>query len=337
VGVVSETAGEPLVVAVYEALLQKGAFPAVRLVPEGLTERFFAQGKSHHFTTLTPYQRAVVRHMDASIHIYAESNTRSLSGLDPKRQAQYGKTVRPLAEMRRRKPWLLTLFPTQAYAQDADMSLEAFEDFVYAATFSDRRDPIAAWKALSRKQAKLVSRLRGADKIRIVGKGTDLTLSVKGRTFKNSDGSEHNLPSGEIFTSPVESSANGVITYEFPVCQYGREIRGIRLVFRRGRVVEASAEKNEKFLLAMLDSDPGARRLGELGIGTNMRIQRFVKRILFDEKIGGTVHLAVGNAYCETGGKNRSAIHWDMIKDLRDEGAMYVDGKLFMKDGRFKP
>lgn len=336
VGVVAEVPGEPLVLAVYEELLRKDAFPAVRLVPDGLAERFYRLGRPHHFTTLTSYQKAVARNTDAVIHIYASENTRSLSEVNPKRQVSHGATMKPVAEMRRRKPWLITLFPTRAFAQDAEMSLEAFEDFVYAATFSDRRDPIAAWKTLSRKQAKLVSRLRGADRVRIVGEGTDLSMSVKGRTFVNSDGSAHNMPSGEIFTSPLENSAEGVITYEFPVCQYGREISGIRLVFRKGKVVEATADRNEAFLRAMLDSDPGARRLGELGIGTNMRIQRFVKRILFDEKIGGTVHLAVGNAAGGTGGKNRSAIHWDMIKDLRKGGAIYVDGKLFLKEGRFR-
>jgi aminopeptidase len=167
-----------------------------------------------------------------------------------------------------------------------------------------------------------------------VGPGTDLRLSVKGRTFLSSDG-RHNLPSGEIYTGPVESATEGHIEYDFPVCHAGREMSGIRLVFRKGRVVEASARKNEAFLLTMLKADAGAGVLGELGIGTNERIQRFTKNILFDEKIGGTVHLAVGRAYPETGGVNKSAIHWDMIKDLRRGGTVYVDGKPFMKDGKF--
>ena len=161
-------------------------------------------------------------------------------------------------------------------------------------------------------------------------------MSAKGRKFISSDGSEHNMPSGEIYTSPLENSAEGHVTFDFPVCQYGREIEGIRLVFKKGEVVEATAEKNEKFLRTMINADAGSRRLGELGIGTNMKIQKFVKKILFDEKIGGTIHLAIGNSFAAAGGKNKSAIHWDMIKDLRKGGSIYVNGKLFQKNGKFK-
>ena len=171
--------------------------------------------------------------------------------------------------------------------------------------------------------------------MRLVGPDTDLTLSVAGRTFINSDG-HHNMPSGEVFTGPVEDSAEGRIAFDYPVCEGGREVDGIRLVFRKGLVVEASATKNEAFLRAMLDMDPGARRLGELGIGTHFGIRRFIRNILFDEKIGGSIHLALGRSYEETGGRNRSALHWDMIKDLRRGGAIYVDGKVFQKDGRFR-
>lgn len=323
----SGTVAEPLVLCLYEELLRKGAFPVVRMVPDRVQEIFFESGRSLHFATLTRYQRAAARYSDALIRIYDESNTRALSNVDPKRQSLWGKTIRPLQDVRRKKPWLLTLYPTEAYAQDADMNLKEFEDFVYGATFADCDDPIGEWQRLSARQKKLIGGLKKADQVRIVGKDTDLSFSIKGRRFMNSDGSAHNMPSGEIFTSPVESSAEGHISYDFPVCQYGREISGIRLVFRKGVVVEATADKNEKFLLAMLDSDRGARRLGELGIGTNTRIQRFTKRILFDEKIGGTVHLALGQSFAEAGGKNRSSIHWDMIKDLRGEGAVYIDGK----------
>jgi aminopeptidase len=176
--------------------------------------------------------------------------------------------------------------------------------------------------------------LRGAREVRIQAPGTDLKMSVRGRTFISSDG-RHNMPSGEVFTGPVEDSAEGFIEYDYPVCHAGREVDGIRLVFRAGRVVEATARKNGDFLATMLDMDPGARRLGELGIGTNRRIQRFIKNILFDEKIGGTVHLALGRSYPETGGRNESGLHWDMIKDLRRGGRLFVDGRLFQKDGKF--
>ncbi len=325
---------EPLMLAVYEELIRAGAFPVIRMAPAGAAEIFYKLGKPFHFRTLTPIQRAMAEHLDGSIFIESELNTRALSGIDPRKQALYSRTTKPLREKMVKKKWCLTLFPTQAYAQDAEMSLADFEDFVYAATFADRPDPVAAWKAQQQKQERLVRKLRGADKIRIVGPDTDLSMSVKGRVFINSAG-DHNMPCGELFTGPVEDSAEGHIRYDYPVCHAGREVDGIRLVFRRGKVVEATARKNEKFLHTMLDMDPGARRLGELGIGTNYGIQKFIKNILFDEKIGGSIHLALGQSYEETRGKNKSALHWDMIKDLRKGGAVYVDGKLFQKNGKF--
>ncbi|MBN1557234.1 MAG: aminopeptidase [Lentisphaerae bacterium] len=321
-------AAEPLLTAVYAELLKRGAYPVLRMVPERVDDLLFAYGKPHHFSEITEYQRAFVRTVDASLSVLASANTRGLSGADPQKQAALAKAQRPLRNVLQKKPWTLTLFPTAAYAQDAEMSLREFEDFVYGAVFADEPDPVEAWRDLGRRQKRMIARLRGADRIRIVGAGTDLAFSVKGRRFINSDG-RHNMPSGEIFTTPLEKSAEGHIRYDFPVCHAGREIAGIRLVFRKGRVVEATAEKNEAFLRSMLDVDPGARRLGELGIGTNRRIQRFTRNILFDEKIGGTVHLALGKAYPETGGRNTSALHWDMIKDLRRDGALYVDGKRF--------
>ena len=334
VGVSGGILAAPLFSAVYEELLAAGAFPVLSMSPDGLGEILYRRGQPHHFTTLTPYARAHARCMDATINIYSQSNSRALSGADPRKQVQLSKTMKPVSEILHRKPWVITLFPTEAYAQDAEMSLRAFEDFVYGATFSDEDNPPAAWRAVGRKQDKLIARLRGADRVRIVGLETDLTLSVKGRTFVNSAG-HRNMPSGEIFAAPVETSAEGRVRFDYPVCAYGREISGVRLVFRKGVVVEAAADKHADFLNTMLDSDPGARRLGELGIGTNMKIQRFVKNILFDEKIGGTVHLALGRSPLDTRGKNQSAIHWDMIKDLRRGGAVYVDGRPFEKDGKF--
>jgi len=328
------SACEPLIEAVYEEILRRQAFPSVRMAPDSLSASFFKNARAQQLDEASPIERAVARTLDASIRISSQSNTRQLSEVDPKKQARAAKTMESVARIIRRKPWVLTLFPTPAYAQDAEMSLSDFEDFVYAATFADQDDPVKAWRELHRYQQKLIRKLKGADSVRIVGRETDLTLSVKGRTFLNSDG-RCNMPSGEVFTGPVEASANGTILYDFPVCHAGREVENVRLVFRDGVVVDASATKNEAFLLQMLNMDSGARKLGELGIGTNMQIQRFTRNILFDEKIGGTIHLAVGQSYPETGGKNRSSLHWDMIKDLRQGGALYVDGKLFQKDGRF--
>lgn len=334
VSVVGTSAAEPLIAAVCEELIGLGAFPAVQMTPPSYTEILYRKGQAHHFNTLTAYQKAAVKNVDMSIRIQSEANTKSLSAVDPALQAQMSKTSRALSNILLSKPWVLTLFPTSAYAQDAEMSLRDFEDFVYGATFADEKDPVRAWEDIRKFQDKVIAKLKGAKQIRIVGPGTDLTLSVAGRTFINSAGT-HNMPSGEVFTGPVEDSAEGVVEYDFPVCHAGREIDGIRLVFRRGVVVEASARKNEKFLLTMLDMDPGARRLGELGIGTNRKIQRFIKNILFDEKIGGTIHLALGKSYAETGGVNKSSLHWDMIKDLRRGGSIHVDGKLFQKNGKF--
>lgn len=326
---------EALFIAVYEELLRAGAFPELNMIPERTQELFFQHGQDHHFDTLTPFKKAEARHMDKTIRLISSANTRALSGIDPARQARFTKTMKPWKEVLLKKPWVLTLFPTQAFAQDAEMSLTDFEDFVYHATFSTDKNPVRRWQQLAAGQDKLIAKLHGADEIRIVGPETDLRLSVKGRTFINSAGTR-NMPSGEIFTSPIENSAEGYIKYDYPVCSGGREIDGIRLVFKNGRVVEASAEKNQDYLLSMLDMDPGARRLGELGIGTNRNISKFIKNILFDEKIGGSIHLAVGAGFPEAGGKNKSALHWDMIKDLRHGGAIYVDGKLFQKNGKFK-
>jgi len=334
VAVRAASAAEPLIEALHEELLKRRAFPTILMTPDSLTATFFKTARALQLSSVNPVERALARTMDASIRIYSQSNTRQLSSVNPKKQAAFSRTMEPVARMFRSKPWVLSLFPTQAYAQDAEMSLADFEDFVYAATYADQDDPVAAWRALHRRQQSLIGKLKGADAVRIVGRETDLTLSVKGRTFINSDG-KRNMPSGEIFTGPIETSANGTILYDFPVCHGGRAVENVRLVFRDGVVVEASASKNAAFLLQMLDMDAGGRRLGELGIGTNMQIQQFTRNILFDEKIGGTVHLAVGQSYPETGGLNHSALHWDMIKDLRRGGALYIDGKLFQKDGVF--
>jgi aminopeptidase len=327
-------AAESLVVALYEELIRAGAFPVVNMLPESCNQALLEKGKSIHFEHPNPYSLAGVKTLTGTTRICSSTNTRALSSVRPERQAALAKANAPLRKYFSKLKWNVTLFPTQAYAQDADMSLGAFEDYVYGATFSDENNPVSAWRNLTRKQARLIRNLEGAETVRIVGADTDLTLSVKGRTFMNSDG-RRNMPSGEVFTGPIETSAEGYISYDFPVCNGGREIDGIRLVFKKGRVVEAQASKNEAYLKAMLNMDPGARRLGELGIGTNFKIQRFIKNILFDEKIGGTVHLALGSSYPETGGKNKSTLHWDMIKDLRKGGELIVDGKVIQRDGKF--
>ncbi len=334
IGISATTAAEPLVAAIYEELLRVGAYPVLRLQPPSCQESFFRLGQPHHFSETGSIARLLARELDGQISIYSDTNTRALSAIDPARQTQFMKTMRPIKDRMLHKKWNVTLFPTEAFAQDAAMSLKDFEDYVYGAVFADEPNPIAAWKQLLARQQKMIGRLKGADRVHIEGPGTDLTFSVKGRHFINSGGT-NNMPSGEIFTGPLESSVAGHIRFDFPVCVHGREIDGIRLVFRGGRVVEATATRNNDFLQVMLATDPGARRLGEFGIGTNPRINRFIRNILFDEKIGGTIHLALGMAYAETGGRNKSAIHWDLIKDLRQDGRVRIDGKPFLVNGRF--
>ncbi len=330
----ASVAAAPLVEALNEELLRAGAWPLIRMVPDGAAEAVYRCGHPHHFDEASPADKAILRTLAGTAIIYSSRNTRALGGVDSAQQARLARASRPLKDQMMRKKWTLTLFPTEAYAQDAEMSLREFEDFVYSATFSDEAEPVKAWTALKVRQEKLIGKLEGAREVRIVGPGTDLTMSIAGRTFVNSPG-VRNMPSGEVFTGPVETSAEGEIVYDYPVVNQGREIDGIRLVFRKGEVVEATATKNQEFLRAMLEMDPGAKRLGELGIGTNFRIQRFIKNILFDEKIGGTVHLALGASYPETGGVNTSSLHWDMIKDLRKGGELWVDGTCIQKDGKF--
>ena len=214
------------------------------------------------------------------------------------------------------------------------MSLRDYENFVYGACFCDREDPVAEWQRVHAEQERVVQWLKGREQVKVVGPNADLTLSVKGRTFINSDG-HHNMPSGEVFTGPVEDSAEGWVRFTYPAVHGGREVEGVELRFEAGKVVEATATKNEDYLLRMLDLDEGSRYLGEFAVGTNFGIQKFTKNILFDEKIGGSIHMAVGMGYPDTGSRNQSAIHWDMICDMRDGGEIWVDGDLLYKDGQF--
>jgi aminopeptidase len=230
--------------------------------------------------------------------------------------------------------WCSTLFPTHALAQEADMSLPEYEEFVYRAMFLDQPDPIAAWQAFSMDQQKKADLLEQVETLRFVAEGTDLTVRVGGRKWMNSDG-KRNFPSGEVFTGPIEDSANGTIRFTFPSLRGGREVDEARLSFRNGRVVEATAARGEDAMLRELDTDEGARYLGEVAIGNNYGIQRYTKNTLFDEKIGGTCHFALGKSYAETGGTNVSAIHWDLVCDLRQGGEVIADGKTIHRDGQW--
>jgi aminopeptidase len=336
-----ETASEPLALAVYEEVVKAGAFPIVELLMEGQAPAFFRHAKDAQLDWVSPTALWVAENADARIRLMADQNTRALSGVDPDRQTRRQAAAKPLMETMMRRTaagefrWALTLFPTHAYAAEADMSLADYEDFYYRACLCDRDDPVEAWKQQSQETRRLAEWMVGREEVRIEGPGTDLRLNVAGRTFIAADG-RHNMPDGEFFTGPVEDSASGHVTYSFPAVYGGREVAGVKLRFEDGRIVDASAERNEEFLIKTLDTDEGARRLGELGIGTNYGIDRFTKEILLDEKIGGTVHLAVGMSYPETGGTNNSAVHWDMVCDLRQGGRITVDGEPLQVDGRFR-
>jgi aminopeptidase len=327
-------AAEPLIKAIYTRLLQAGATPVPLVGLPGMQELFFEHARDHHYEKTPPVIRAIYEEADAFISIMAPTNTRALANVDPSKQQALGKRDQQLRDIVMKKErWVLTLFPTEALAQESDMGLEEYEDFVYAAMALDKEDPDRFWQQKSDEQAKLKERLEQAKEIRISGPETDLTLSVEGRTFINSAG-KRNMPCGEVFTGPVEDSVNGTVYFGIPSAVAGREVSGVRFRFEDGKVVEATAEKGEEYLLSMLDADEGARYLGELGIGTNYGIPRPTKNILFDEKLGGTVHLAVGKSYEETGGKNDSSVHWDLICDLH-EGEIYADGELLQKNGEF--
>lgn len=330
----------PLVLAVYEEVLKAGGYPLLLLGLPGVAETFYRLASDEQLEMIDPFTEMLSERLDARISILSDNNTRELSAIDPARQARYSKAMSPLMKTMMRRgatgelKWCGTQYPTPAYAQEADMSLRDYEDFVYGACFCDKGDAVARWQRVHDEQQRLVDWLRGKNTVRVVGPNADLTLSIAGRTFMNSSG-KHNMPDGEIFTGPVEDSAEGWVRFTYPALTGGREVSGIELWFEQGKVIRATAKKNEEYLLRMLDTDAGARYLGEFAFGTNDGIQRFTKNILFDEKIGGSIHMAIGAGYPETGSKNESAVHWDMICDMRDGGEIYVDGELFYRGGQF--
>jgi aminopeptidase len=307
---------------------------------EGQTAAFFDLASDGQLQWVSPTARWAVENADVRIAVMASQNTRALSRVAPDRQTKVQAARKPLMETMMRRSaegsyrWALTLFPTHAYASEAQMSLPAFEEFYYGACLATEDDPVAAWARQAEETKRLAEWIEGRSEVHVRGEGTDLRIGIEGRTFIAADGT-HNMPDGEFFTGPVEDSAEGEISFHLPTSYAGREVAGVRFRFESGRVVDASAEKGEEFLLQMLDTDDGARRLGELGIGTNYGITEGTGEILLDEKIGGTVHLAVGRSYPETGGVNDSAIHWDMICDLRRGGQIEVDGETLQEDGRF--
>jgi aminopeptidase len=342
--IVSSPLAAPLLREVYREALRAGAHPATRIELEELAGLLLREGSEEQLRYLSPARLWEAEHYDAVLRIGAVENTMAQAGVDPVRIALAHQAQAPagarMTERTARKELRRTgtLFPTQAYAQQAGMALADYEDFVFAACLLDRDDPAAAWRALAVEWQRIADFLAARDEIRIVAPGTDVTYRVGGRTWINSSGSNEtgslNFPSGEVYTGPIEDSANGTVRYTYPAIYQGNVVEDVRLTFREGKVVAASAARGQGLLEAMLDLDPGARYLGEVAFGLNDNINRFTSNILFDEKIGGTMHMALGQAYPNSGGKNRSALHWDLICDLR-EGQVFADGQLCYAGGKF--
>jgi aminopeptidase len=330
----STTLAAPLLLALQREILARDAWPLMRPELPGQTRDFYAHAREVHLDGYPKLAFEEARRADASIAIQAPENTRALAGIDPQRIARAALGRQPVRQEALKRRWCLTVWPTDALAQEAGMALTDFEALVRRALFLDRPDPVAAWGELRAFQQSLIGRLERAETIRIEAEGTDLTLSVKGRTWVNSDG-RRNMPSGEVFTGPHEASANGTIRFDVPSSPAGVHVQGVELRFEDGEVVAARADHGDEHLQHALRTDAGARRVGELGIGTNSGIDRPVGTILFDEKIGGTVHLALGRSYPETGGTNESALHWDLICDLRRGGRITADGATIQEGGRF--
>jgi aminopeptidase len=329
----STTLASPLLLVLHRALLEREAWPLLRIALPGQEEAFWSAARGLHLDGFPPLELAEAEGTDASLSIHAPENTRALAGADPALMARAALARAPVREAALRRRWCVSLWPTPAGAQQAGMGTEDFAAFVRRALFLDRGDPVAAWRELSEAQARLISRLAPASELRIEAEGTDLVLTVRGRSWINSDG-RRNMPSGEVFTGPLETSAEGVVRFDVPSSPRGVEVSGIELQFREGVVVSARADRGDDVLQATLATDDGARRLGEIGIGTNYGIDRAIGTTLFDEKIGGTVHLALGRSYPETGGTNESAVHWDMICDLRRGGRLSADGNRIVDGGR---
>jgi aminopeptidase len=327
----------PLINEIYKECLLSDAYPLI--MPNlDVTYTFYNYAKEHQLKFVPPLYKFLYENIDVSINVWCQPNPKKLSNIDPSKIRMSAASRKELAEIFNKRAaegklkWVLLPYPINAQAQEAAMSLEEYEDFVYSSCLVDKEDPIAEWRKISQQQEKICEFLNQVNKIRVVGEDTDLTFSVQGRKWINSDG-KRNMPSGEVFTAPLENSANGTIRFTYPGIYSGKEVEDITLTFKDGVVVKASATKGEDLLQQILKID-GANRIGEAAIGTNYGITKFTKNMLFDEKMGGTIHIALGNSYPESGGLNKSAIHWDILKDMKT-GEIYADGKLFYKNGKF--
>jgi aminopeptidase len=340
VSIDGEIGAEPLLRAVYEEVLKAGAHPILNVALDGIAAAYYKHANDEQLAWISPMTRWMVESADVRIGIGASANTRELSKVPPERQMRRQAAMGELqGRMMDRSAagefrWCYTLYPTNAYASEAEMSLAEYEDFYFSACLADDGDPLTAWQRASAETKRLAEWIEGHEEVRVTAPGTDIRLGIAGRTFIPCDG-RHNMPDGEFFTGPVEDSVEGEVSFHLPAVIGGREVSGVRLRFESGKVVDASAERGEEYLIKLLDTDEGARRLGELGIGTNYAIDRGTLEVLLDEKIGGTVHMAVGRSYPESGGVNESAVHTDLVCDLRLGGKLEVDGAVMQENGKF--
>jgi len=328
----------PLINELYKECLLSEAYPIVVANLDG-QYTFYKHAKEHQLRFVSPLEKFAVEDFDVHIGIFCEPNPKELSSIDPDKIRTWSASRRPLSEIFYKRVeetklrWTGLPFPIAAQAQEAAMSLEEYEDFVYRSCFIDRQDPIAEWKKVQQQQQTICDFLNQVNEIHIFGDDTDLAFNASGRKWINCRGKE-NMPDGEVFTGPIEDSVNGTIRFSFPGIVSGREVEDVTLAFKDGRVVKASATKGDELLQQLLKVE-GTDRVGETAIGTNYGINRFTKNMLFDEKMGGTIHMALGNSYPESGGKNKSAIHWDLLKDMKKDGEIYADGKVFYRNGKF--
>jgi aminopeptidase len=328
---------EELTVAVYEEAIKAGAHIFIQATTPGADELFYKYATDTQLDYVSPVQKLMTETFDATLNIWTEHNTRALSGIDGTRIARARRARAPLNKVfleraaKSELKWCLTVYPSHSLAQEADMSLEDYREFVYSAGMLNEDDPVAFWTKAGEAQQKLVDWLHGRAQVVLKGSNIDLKMSIRERTFIPCAG-KYNFPDGEIFTGPVEDSVEGWVRFKYPAIEAGQEINDIELWFEKGRIVKETATKNQELLTTQLNTDAGARYLGEFGIGTNYGITRFTKNMLFDEKMGGTIHLAAGSGYPESGSKNESGIHWDMLCDMND-AEIKVDGDLFYKNG----
>ena len=338
-------AAAPFAEECVRATLQAGANPSVRLIPDNLPETMLRYASEEQLRFTNPLWVHEAEIVDARVAVWSETNTRGLTGFEPKRLACLTQARRPILSRTMERAakgelnWVGTLIPTPSHAQDAEMGTRAYEDFVFKAGLLDHPDPAASWRKLGESQQRLIDflaekALKNPEYRVTAPNGTDLVMSLADKKWVNCEG-KRNFPDGEVFTGPDPKSVSGTIRYNTTAVYMGSEVDGVELVFRDGKVVDAKANKGEGFLHAMLDQDEGARYLGECAIGTNYGIQRHTKNTLFDEKIGGTVHFALGEGYPQTGNTNKSGLHWDMVLDLRKGGTISIGGEIFSRDGRF--